>query len=215
MINKHFGNMQVDANVHYKFANYITKGRWISFWHQIDEVVKLNPKNVLEIGVGSRVFMLFLQHLNISFKSVDIDPLLRPDYVASVMKLPIKDNLFDVVTCFQVLEHLPFDNFIPALREIARVSSKHVILSLPDAQCVWTYSIHVPKIQNVCFHLPRPQWSAPKSSVCKDHLWEINMKIAPLKRIIKCIEDAKLALIKTYRVPENPYHRFFICKINN
>lgn len=49
--------------------------------------------------------------------------------VASIYEVPWDDNTFDAVGCFEVLEHLyePTD----ALRELARVSRGHLVLSVP------------------------------------------------------------------------------------
>ena len=50
---------------------------------------------------------------------------------ASVLALPFRDGAFDVVGCFEVLEHLPGDGPAAALRELARVARRAVLLSVP------------------------------------------------------------------------------------
>lgn len=42
-----------------------------------------------------------------------------------------------------------------------------------------------------------------------EHHWEIGKKGYLLKKIIDDLSQ-KSKLLKTYRVPENPYHRFFV-----
>lgn len=37
---------------HY-FEGYDEKARWISYWHQINEVLKTNARTVLEVGIGN------------------------------------------------------------------------------------------------------------------------------------------------------------------
>jgi 2-polyprenyl-3-methyl-5-hydroxy-6-metoxy-1,4-benzoquinol methylase len=49
----------------------------------------------------------------------------------SVVELPFPDRSFDVVGCFEVLEHLPGDLPSRALAELARVSRGAVLLSVP------------------------------------------------------------------------------------
>ena len=41
-------------NDYYQFQKYDYLIRWISYWHQINEVLKLRPKTVLEIGIGNK-----------------------------------------------------------------------------------------------------------------------------------------------------------------
>lgn len=48
----------------------------------------------------------------------------------SVYELPYKDESFDLVVCTEVLEHL--EDPIKALREMLRVSKKHLIISVPN-----------------------------------------------------------------------------------
>jgi hypothetical protein len=45
---------QVDKN-HYEFLKYVNKKRWICYYYQIYEILKRNPKTVLEIGPGPKL----------------------------------------------------------------------------------------------------------------------------------------------------------------
>ena len=50
---------------------------------------------------------------------------------ASIFALPFADDAFDVVGCFEVLEHQAGDGPERALRELARVARRAVVLSVP------------------------------------------------------------------------------------
>jgi 2-polyprenyl-3-methyl-5-hydroxy-6-metoxy-1,4-benzoquinol methylase len=50
-------------------------------------------------------------------------------HTASIYELPFKDGEFDVVGCFEVLEHLHDPSL--ALKELARVSRRAVVMSVP------------------------------------------------------------------------------------
>jgi ubiquinone/menaquinone biosynthesis C-methylase UbiE len=140
---------QVDPT-HYDFQRYIGKERWNSFYHQIDEIISINPDSVLEVGVGSGLLGIVLKNLiHCNYKSIDIDEELKPDFVGSVLQMDFPDNQFDAVGCFEVLEHLSYEDcFQRALSEIFRVANKAVILSLPDAEKVLRLQIQIPKIFN-------------------------------------------------------------------
>ena len=112
---------------------------------------------MLEIGVGSGIIKVLCDLFGVDIKTVDIDQDLKPDYVASVLDLPFDDKSFDLVVCFQVLEHISFEEFTKALLELYRVARRYVILSLPDARKVWSYQFYLPKIGSLYFHIPRPK----------------------------------------------------------
>lgn len=49
---------------------------------------------------------------------------------ASVLNLPFADNSFQLVSCFEVLEHI--NAYRSALSELARVSSRYVVITVPN-----------------------------------------------------------------------------------
>lgn len=51
--------------------------------------------------------------------------------VASATHLPFDGGSFDLVLCSQVLEHLEDAEYLQALRELRRVASGHVLISVP------------------------------------------------------------------------------------
>src|SRR3546814_5404444 len=79
-------------------------------------------------------------------ETLDIDPELKPDHVASVTELPFADGEFDVVCAFQMLEHVPYDVSLAAFAEMSRVANRAVIISLPNAWKHWRLTFVLPKI---------------------------------------------------------------------
>lgn len=125
--------------------------------------------------------------------------------------MPFEDSSFDVVCAFQMLEHLPYAESLLAFAEMVRVARSAVIISLPDAAKCWPISIHVPAVGVVNFSIPRPRLRALKHVFDGEHYWEINKAGYSLKQVKNELgQSAPVILNKTYRVPENPYHRFFV-----
>jgi ubiquinone/menaquinone biosynthesis C-methylase UbiE len=114
---------QVSAE-HYDFQQYVGKKRWASYYHQIEEINVYHPETVLEVGVGAGILKLMLEFQGSKYKSIDIDPELNPDFIGSCHNLPFKGESFDVIGCFQVLEHLPFELFEKSLAELMRCAKK-------------------------------------------------------------------------------------------
>ena len=194
---------------HYDFKSYMSKARWASFWHQLDEVQKMAPQNVLEIGPGPGLFKAIAAQFGIIVETLDIDPELHPDHVGSILDMPFPDGSYETVCAFQMLEHLPYEHSIRAFEEMLRVSRRHVVISLPDARRVWRYLVHIPAIGTIERFVRRPELGAPAHRFDGEHYWEINKQGFALKTVVEDL-SAHAALLRTYRVRENPYHRFFV-----
>lgn len=198
---------QVSKNK-YKFHSYCGSDRWLSYYHQIDEVLKLKPKNILEIGVGDGVFKNYVKsNTMIDYKNLDIAEDLNPDVVGSIEDISFPDNSFDVVCAFEILEHLPFEKFEKSIKELSRVSKKDVIISLPHFGPVIKFSFKIPFVKEikVAFKVPYPQ----KHLFNGEHYWEIGKKGYSLRKIKNILK--KYFKMKKEFIPfENQYHHFFI-----
>lgn len=191
----------------YNFGKYDTESRWMSYWHQINQVLKLNPKNVLEIGAGNKTVSDYLKNAGIQVSVLDSDKELKPDIVASVLRMPFTDNSFDLVLCCEVLEHLPFEKFEKCLKEIKRVSRKDIIISLPHFGPQIRFCSKIPLFKEVKFALKIP--FAKKHQFNGEHFWEIGKKGYSLAEVKKTI--SRYFNIKRDFVPfEHQYHHFFI-----
>ena len=191
----------------YGFSEYDHKSRWISYWHQIDEVLGLSPQSVLEIGVGSKVVSNYLKDRGVKVVTLDIDADLKPDVTASVVKMPLGSDSFDVVLCAEALEHLPFEKFEEGLKELKRVSKKNVVLSLPHFGHSLKLGFKIPLIKERKFAL---RLALPiKHEFNGEHYWEIGKRGYPLNKIRNIIR--KYFKIRKEFIPfENQYPHFFV-----
>ena len=207
-------NKQVDKD-HYGFSKYVSKQRWASMWHQLDEVLSLFPKSVLEVGPGPGLFKPMVSSFGVEVKTLDIAEDLNPDFLCHATDMPFEDNQFELVCSFQMLEHLPYEESLKVFTEMTRVAGKYIVISIPDAKTAYPCSIYVPKVGTKYFQIPKP-FAKPKDHIFNgEHYWEINKEGYDLLKVrndfLQIASDFKL--VKTYRVPENPYHRFFVYMI--
>ena len=198
------------TRAHYDFIRYVTPQRWASYYSQIHEVLKVEPKSVLEVGVGLGVMSSILNLANISVATLDLDPALGPTLTGSVLDIPADEGSFDLACAFQVLEHLEFSHFQRALRELSRVSRGPIIISLPDSRVVYPWTFQLPKRVRLTFHIKKPRLWPPKHVFDGQHYWEIGKRGYAETQVRAEIKRAGLKVVRSYRIPENPYHHMYV-----
>ena len=75
---------------------------------------------------------------------------------ASINKLPIKQASFDLVLCSEVIEHLPPQIFKQALKELAGISRKYLLITVPNQEYLAKNHIKCPEcnfVFNAAYHL--------------------------------------------------------------
>jgi SAM-dependent methyltransferase len=201
---------QIDRS-HYRFEKYAFEGRFVSYYWQLKEALAENPSSVLEVGVGERVFGSYIkENTGASYTSVDIAPDLEPDRVASVLALPFPDKSFDAVCAFEVLEHLPFEDFEKAVSELCRVARNRVCISLPHFGPMLSFSLKIPFLPEI-----RLAWKIPfpkKHVFNGQHYWEVGKRGFPPSRIRSVLRKHG-ALVADFVPFGSPYHHFFTVSI--
>lgn len=104
-------------------------------------LARIEGESILDVGVFTGQFLDAIA-LSEKFKCVEgIDIVEKPGFFtiadsyarrnADVRSLPYRDDEFEIVTCMEVLEHLPVCDFPRALAELRRVCGDRLIISLP------------------------------------------------------------------------------------
>lgn len=189
---------------------YESRGRFASYWHQLDAVRRRAPARMLEVGIGSGTVATLLRHRGVQVETVDLHVEVSPRVVADVMHLPFPAEAFDLALCCQVLEHLPLDAAIAAVRELRRVSRRWIVLSVPDASPWMRLIVPQPgrgEREVVLRRWWRPTPARPLNE--REHCWELGTVDLPLRRWMRLLHSEGVDVLRHYRVFENPYHHFF------
>lgn len=125
----------------YEFI-YGKKGRWkvkkyggSNYAQKIYDLIKnLKIRSLCDVGCGKGDFCRWCA--NNKIKSTGIDIASKPEgsgvtlLNAYAQELPLEDKSFEFVTAFDMLEHLPPEDFYLTLDEFKRVSTRGMIFSL-------------------------------------------------------------------------------------
>lgn len=203
---------------HYDFDEYLNQERWISYFHQIYEVVKIAKKlkkkslKILEIGIGDKTVSSILETQGMRVTTMDIDSQLNPDMVGSLPNIPVKaKQKFDCIICSQVLEHVAYKDSEKTLSNMSGIA-KYAVISVPHKSITLslTMKLWFFKTFRIFVFMKSPK----KFDSSGQHYWELGAKSFSVKRFRKSIRKTGFKIIGEHRVPEFPYHHFFVLKSN-
>ncbi|HCJ66889.1 MAG TPA: methyltransferase type 11, partial [Elusimicrobia bacterium] len=104
----------------------------MSYYYQLKEVLSLpisKTRSILEIGPGRGIFSAIANLYGYKIYTLDILSDNNPDIVGDVKNLPFRESIFDIVGCCEVLEHLPYNFFEIALKNISYIVRNYVLIS--------------------------------------------------------------------------------------
>lgn len=191
-------------------------GRFYSYRLQTLYALKSQPQTVLIIGKGDNIVGNILVNYGVNVINLDIEKALFPDLTGTVVKLPIKSKSFDVCICCQVLEHLPFKQFMTSLEELNRITKGYLVLSLPDIRRFVLLRIQLERFKfDLQLNFPRlSPLQKPFSILEKEgHYWEIGYDHESLNKIKREIRKSGWKILDIQRVKDYIYHTFFYCKV--
>jgi len=111
----------------------------------------LKPKNCLDIGCGPGYLIKYLRKLGIDAYGLEISShavKLANDEIkpfikkGDIVKLPFKDNYFDLVVSYDLLEHLERDKIYKGVIESIRVSKKYILHKVYTRENHWISLTH-------------------------------------------------------------------------
>jgi ubiquinone/menaquinone biosynthesis C-methylase UbiE len=194
----------------YSFKNYSNQTRWASYWHQIDEIFNCKPNSILEIGIGDSFLSCYIKnHTKIEYASLDKAKEACPDILGSVENIPLNDESVDLVCAFEILEHLPYEQFETSLKEIFRVTRKNAIISLPYWGRHFSFEFRLPYFKKIRWQYKLNIFPI-KHAFDGEHYWEIGKEGYPLIKIKKNIVEAGFSIKKDFLAFYSPYHYFFV-----
>ncbi len=199
---------------HY-YGKYVNLQGFISYFYQIELILDLMPGRILEIGCGNKLVSNYIRQSGLNITTCDFNKHLEPDYTADIRNLPFSDSSFDLITAYEVLEHIPWEDTERAMTELKRVTKKYVIISLPYPSFFkleivvnnTTISKVVKrKMTSILLRIP-PFFKKHKFNGY--HYWEVGKKGYSVKTV--CNMLSKHFYIKMKLRPTlNPYHIFFV-----
>jgi SAM-dependent methyltransferase len=126
------------------------------------DMIPADVVSILEVGCGDGRITNSICHkykvMGIDIGKERIKAFQGTKIIADVSEIPIKDSKFDLVLAAEILEHLPDDVFYKAVSEMARVTKKYILITVPFRETLpaqWTECSECGHIFHAWGHLRR------------------------------------------------------------
>lgn len=206
-------SVQVD-DAHYNTHSYDSLQRFTSYYTQKELVFRVTkdmvqPK-VLEIGKGNGFLYEYLKRNSVVTKAMDIDQRLQPEYLGDIARIDeIVKEKFDVIACFEILEHIKYEDLDNILQRISNLDPKYFLVSVPQSRMFFSFWFSMNKIGILQKYLNIP--FPIKHIFNGEHYWELGKKGYPV-RSFRQLLSKNFDLVDEIVNPLDPYHRFFLLK---
>jgi len=187
---------------------------------RISEIISSIPEDVqaiIEIGCGNGAIINNIPNVGKKFKrivGVDISTSalahVKTEKVeGNINDLKFKNKSFDLVIASEVIEHLTYNDFVPGIKEMQRVSNKYILISVPNDENLLVNS----RMCKECYCWFNPNYhmnSFNKSSI--SHLFD-GFEMVRVKEVGPVIKMKKYSNLATaqFHYLKKPIARIGIC----
>ena len=131
------------------YENTVNFVNWIRYFYIFKEVINSDDAAVMEVGSGNGIVKNLIFDRVKSYKCMDINESLSPDYLMDVcIHNPKLSKKFDIIIATQVLEHIKFELVPTALKNLKSYLKPKgkIIITVPNRR---TYFLFGPKLKPI------------------------------------------------------------------
>ena len=206
----------------------------------IDDVLGGARCKILEVGPGAKYLQILLKEIGYEdIITIDAQQDLDPDILCDIRTVDERKyaSRFDLIACFQVLEHISYEDFRLVLRKFRVMTQKYVFISVPFVgRHIYVNFQLLKRLFNfVLYKLNKPKYfDANKGTVFTIphinlpnrkyreefkrefpfaiHYWEIGRNGLTKKKFLGDIEEQGFLVKQTFHNKLYPYHFFVLAK---
>lgn len=203
-----------EVEIVYNDESYDTLMRFVSYYNQKKNIISIAKNNrgkkILEVGKGNGFLSDYLKKRGFDIKTFDYNKNVKPDFFGDIKKIEnIIDEKFDIITCFEVLEHIKYEDVENVIKQFSQMTNEYLLISVPQCRLFFTLWIDVSVLHNhsFSFNIPIPL----KHKFDGEHYWELGKKgysVKAFRVLLKKYFDLEQEDVH----PLNTYHRSFILK---
>lgn len=204
---------------YYDFSGYVNRARWLTYFHQLELILRTEPASVLEIGVGPGIVRAVLQDRGVAVTTVDVNPDLEADHVGDVRELPesITSRPWDWVLCSRVLHHIPFAEVPSVIKALGLLSSQRLLITVPREDLSFQLSVrrtagkpHQLRI-NLGSRLKRALRNRKVLAGSASGVWMLGDKSGVTQSKFRALLEQHLTVDEEFILADDPSHVFFAC----
>lgn len=124
---------------------------------RIEKTYELLPrgiKSIADIGCGNGIFVNYIRSRDRKIGIIGIDrspsalKYVKTNKVkGDITDIPLKNHEYDLSVALEVIEHLNIEDYEVALKELARISKKYILISVPNNENLKNNFVECPRCQ--------------------------------------------------------------------